>query len=171
MLVLTEKVLILMDEVPDEELSNQSWDEQQDSQEVCWSGCQSHPILCYDNQFVVDISRDDLSVAFLSWKEEADLELLLKLCKKGVIITSGALFEASQQQEIDGLIAWGVFEFVSYNQSKYTGECIFWSRLVNEIKGKATTTLFEKSRLVIQAYNDEDKEMILTQSPTIQQVS
>src|ERR1700759_188323 len=30
---------------------------------------------------------------------------------------------------------------------------------------------YEKSRLVIQAYNDEGKEMILTQSPTIQRAS
>jgi hypothetical protein len=108
-----------------EELSNQSRDKQQDSQEVRRSGRQSHPILCYNDQFLVDMSRDDLSIAFLSWKEGADLELLLKLCKKGVIITPEALFEASQQQEIDGLIAWGVFKFVLYNQSKYAGECIF----------------------------------------------
>jgi hypothetical protein len=30
---------------------------------------------------------------------------------------------------------------------------------------------FEKSRLVVQAYNDEGKETILTQSPTIQRAS
>jgi hypothetical protein len=41
---------------------------------------------------------------------------------------------------------------------------------VHEIKGK-TTVPYEKSRLVIQAYNDEGKEMILTQSPTIQRAS
>jgi hypothetical protein len=42
---------------------------------------------------------------------------------------------------------------------------------VREVKGKATSTPFEKSRLVIQAYNDLGKEVILTQSPTIQRVS
>ena len=45
------------------------------------------------------------------------------------------------------------------------------STIVNEIKGKVTPTPFEKSRLVIQAYNDEGKEAILTQSPTIQRAS
>ena len=66
MLVLTEEVLILIDKAPiDEELSNQSWDEQQDSQEVCWSECQSHLILHYNNQFIVNISRDDFLMAFL----------------------------------------------------------------------------------------------------------
>jgi hypothetical protein len=34
--------------------------------------------------------------------------------------------------------------------------------MVNEIKGKATNTLYKKSRLVIQAYNNDGKEMILT---------
>jgi hypothetical protein len=43
--------------------------------------------------------------------------------------------------------------------------------MVNEIKGKATNAPFEKSRLVIQGYNDDGKEMILTQSPTIQRAS
>jgi len=43
--------------------------------------------------------------------------------------------------------------------------------MVNKIKGKATDALFEKSRLVIQSYNNNGKEVILTQSPTIQQAS
>ncbi|KAI0996944.1 hypothetical protein K3495_g11240 [Podosphaera aphanis] len=43
--------------------------------------------------------------------------------------------------------------------------------MVNEVKGKETDTLYEKSRLVIQAYNDEGKEIILSQSPTIQRAS
>jgi hypothetical protein len=64
-----------------------------------------------------------------------------------------------------------VFEFVQYDPNKYLGIRIFNSRLVNEVKGKVTSTLYEKSRLVIQAYNDEGKELILTQLPTIQQVS
>jgi hypothetical protein len=64
-----------------------------------------------------------------------------------------------------------VFEFVQYDPNKYSGIWIFNSRLVNEVKGKVTSTPYEKSRLVIQAYNDEEKELILTQLPTIQQVS
>jgi hypothetical protein len=48
------------------------------------------------------------------------LELLLKLYKKDVITNPRALFEVSQQQKIDGLIAQGVFEFVPYNQSYIT---------------------------------------------------
>jgi hypothetical protein len=44
---------------------------------------------------------------------------------------------------------------------EHSGVRIFNSRLVNEVKGKATNTSFEKSKLVIQAYNDEGKELIL----------
>lgn len=39
---------------------------------------------------------------------------------------------------------------------------IFNSRFIDEIKNEETATAFEKSRLVIQAYNDHDKEEILT---------
>ena len=39
--------------------------------------------------------------------------------------------------------------------------------MVNKIKGKATDALFKKLRLVIQGYNNNSKEVILTQSPTI----
>ena len=47
---------------------------------------------------------------------------------------------------------------------------IFKSRIVNEVKGK-TTTPYEKSRLVVQGYADDGKEIVLTQSPTIQRAS
>lgn len=48
---------------------------------------------------------------------------------------------------------------------------IFNSRSVDEIKNDEIATVFENSRLVIQAYNNYGKEEILTQSPTIQQMS
>ncbi len=47
---------------------------------------------------------------------------------------------------------------------------IFNSRFVDEIKKEGTATAFEKSRLVVQAYNDHGKEVILTQSPTIEPI-
>jgi len=110
-------------------------------------------------------------MVFMTNKEQADMELSTKLRQEGVITTPGLPFEQSQTKEIEGLIAKGVFEFVQYNPSKHSGVRIFNSRLVNEIKGKATNMPFEKSRLVVQAYNDEGKETILTQSPTIQRAS
>jgi hypothetical protein len=47
---------------------------------------------------------------------------------------------------------------------------IFNSRFVDEIKLK-DDVLFMKSRLVVQAYNDNEKKLVLTQSPTIQRIS
>jgi hypothetical protein len=110
------------------------------------------------------------SEAFMSKKEELDLDLSRTMRKQGKIVTRGAPFEKSQDTEIQGLIKRGVFEFVRYDPAKHRGR-IFNSRLVNEIKGKATDAPYEKSRLVIQAYNDAGKQEILTQSPTIQRIS
>jgi hypothetical protein len=45
-------------------------------------------------------------------KEQADIELSVKLRKKGTIMTPRLLFEQSQTKEIKGLIIKGVFEFV-----------------------------------------------------------
>ena len=39
---------------------------------------------------------------------------------------------------------------------------IFNSRFVDEVKNAGTSTAFEKSRLVVQAYNDAEKELVLT---------
>ncbi|THC93999.1 hypothetical protein EYZ11_006508 [Aspergillus tanneri] len=125
-----------------------------------------------EDQFINAIQEgQDVSMALMTSKERADIELSIKLRNEGVITTPGSPFEQSQSKEIEGLIARGVFDFVQYDPIKHAGVRIFNSRLVNEIKGKATGTPFEKSRLVIQAYNDEGKGMILTQSPTIQRAS
>ncbi|EED11915.1 hypothetical protein TSTA_110940 [Talaromyces stipitatus ATCC 10500] len=67
-----------------------------------------------------------------------------------------AQFDQSQEKEINGLLENGVFEVVKF---------------VNEIKNQGTDKAFEKSRLVVQAYNDKGKEIVLTQSPIIQRCS
>jgi hypothetical protein len=48
---------------------------------------------------------------------------------------------------------------------------IFNSRFINKIKDAGTDKTFKKSRLVMQAYNNLEKSIILTQSPIIQRVS
>jgi hypothetical protein len=108
--------------------------------------------------------------AYITKKEEDDLELAIKLRNDGVITTPGAPFEASDDQEISDLAGRGVFKFERYNDRLHNGIRIFKSRLVREIKGK-TTKPYEKSRLVIQGYQDHGKEAISTQSPTIQRCS
>ncbi len=82
-------------------------------------------------------------------KEIANKELAIRLCKEGVVTTPGLLFKMSQKKEMDGLTAGGVFKLVEYNEVKHKGVRIFNSRLVNKVKGKATNTLYKKSRLVI----------------------
>jgi hypothetical protein len=114
--------------------------------------------------------RKRKAYAYMTKKEEADLELAIKLRNDGVIITSGAPFEASDDQEISDLVGRGVFKFELYDEKVHRGTRIFKSRLVREVKGK-TTKPYEKSRLVIQGYQDHGKEAILTQSPTIQRCS
>jgi hypothetical protein len=79
-------------------------------------------------------------------------------------------FAESRQKELNGLLEKGVFEIVDLNDVP-EGTRIFNSRFVDEIKDQGTDKAFEKSRLVVQAYKDTEKGMVLMQSPTIQRVS
>jgi hypothetical protein len=66
--------------------------------------------------FLTSIQEEQqISMAFITRKEESDLELAKDLRRKGVITTPGQPFQESQQREIDSLIARGVFEFVRYD--------------------------------------------------------
>jgi hypothetical protein len=79
-------------------------------------------------------------------------------------------FTTSRHKELNGLLESGVFEVVDITDIPQ-GIRIFNSRFVDEIKNPSTTSAFEKSRLVVQAYKDTEKDIVLTQSPTIQRVS
>ena len=79
-------------------------------------------------------------------------------------------FSTSRQKELAGLLEKGVFEITKLADVPQ-GVRLFNSRFVDEIKNPGTDKAFEKSRLVVQAYNDQEKELVLTQSPTIQRVS
>src|SRR6266702_3904599 len=94
-------------------------------------------------------NRVKLSMAFMIAKEKANFKLAKQLQKEGYIITPRAPFQVSNKQEINGLIARGVFKFKKYDPIKFNGVCIFKSRIVNKIKGKATNALFKKLRLII----------------------
>jgi hypothetical protein len=79
-------------------------------------------------------------------------------------------YTASRLAEITGLNEKGVFELVQPEDIPQ-GVRIFDARFVDEIKNPGTENAFEKSRLVVQAYQDNEKRTVLTQSPTIQRVS
>jgi hypothetical protein len=108
-----------------------------------------HLTAIHNDQFIAAIKEDNVSIAFITRKKQADIELAIKLQKDSVITTPEDPFKRSQQQEINGLITRGVFEFVQYNPNKHSDVRIFNSRLVNKVKEKATNSLFKKSRLVV----------------------
>ena len=118
------------------------------------------------------IDDDYDAEAFLTEKETRDRDLSIKLRAEGKITTPGKPFQLSQRTEYESLIARGVFVPIHKSDLRLKGQRIFKSRMVDGgVKGKETTKPYEKSSLVIQAFNDKGKKEILTQSPTIQRVS
>lgn len=75
-----------------------------------------------------------------------------------------------RQKEISGLLEKGVFKAVN-SEDVPVNIRVFNSQFVDKIKNTDTDKAFEKSRLVVQVYNDYNKDLVLTQSPTIQPVS
>ena len=76
----------------------------------------------------------------------------------------------SRKKKMIELIEKRIFIFV--NKKKMSENMrIFNSRFVNEVKNVDTDSTFEKSRLIVQTYNDSTKHLVLTQLPTIQRVS
>jgi hypothetical protein len=71
------------------------------------------------------------------------------------------LYTDSRQKELNGLLEKGVFEVVNMADIPQ-GVRIFNSRFVDEVKNAGTDKAFEKSRLVVQAYHDHDKDLVLT---------
>ncbi len=79
-------------------------------------------------------------------------------------------FVASRQKKINDLIEKNVFRSVSKNDVS-SDVRIFNFRFVDEIKHLDIDKAFEKSRLVMQTFNDQNKNLMLTQSSTIQRVN
>lgn len=77
-------------------------------------------------------------------------------------------FKRSREKEVMGLLEKGVFEPVP--KSAAHGHRVYGSRFVDDIKNEGTSNAFEKSRLVVQAFNDRGHGL-LTYSPTVQRSS
>ncbi|KAI1001784.1 hypothetical protein K3495_g6421 [Podosphaera aphanis] len=122
-----------------------------------------------NNTFTESSATQYHSFAYLNQDDEA-VKLSLELRAKGLITTPGLPFQFSNKKEIDGLLSNEVFRFLPWNKI-LAGRRIYKCRMVKSIKGKETLLPFEKSRLVIQAYNDQGKSLVLTQSPTVQRAS
>ncbi len=84
--------------------------------------------------------------------------------------SAASRFIASRQQEIVELLEKDVF--LSVNRADVLFDVrIFSSRFVNEIKHSNTDKTFEKFRLVVQAFKNQNKTFVLTQSSIIQRIS
>jgi hypothetical protein len=100
--------------------------------------------------------KNIITTIFIISKKKFDLDLIYQLRTAGKITISGKLFEVSDKTEIDSLIANSVFRFEQFDANKYQGR-IFDARFVRKIKGKNTDALYEKSRLVIRGFDNDDK--------------
>ena len=109
---------------------------------------ESEEVFALELELIPAMENQRIAV-YLTEKENRDRELSLELRQKGIITTLGEPFEASRRKEIKGLIARGVFEIIDSDSKEIRNARIFGSRTVNEIKGKETTTPYEKTRLVI----------------------
>jgi hypothetical protein len=79
-------------------------------------------------------------------------------------------FTAFRAKEIVELLEKEIFESVNKDDVSIDVR-IFSSRFVNEIKHSSIEKAFEKFRLMMQAFKNQNKTLVLTQSPTIQRVS
>ena len=78
-----------------------------------------------------------------------------------VFLQDNELYEDSRQVKVAGLLKKGIFEITPRSQVLKEVR-IFNSRFVNEIKNKGTERELKKSRLVVQAYNNGEKYIVLT---------
>jgi hypothetical protein len=108
----------------------------------------------------VDLAFDFISISLLAAASKLDSVVHIALSQ----------FAASRQKKINDLIEKEDFQSVDKNDVSFDVR-IFNSRFVDEIKHFDTDKAFEKSRLVMQTFNDQNKNLVLTQSFTIQRVS
>jgi len=112
---------------------------------------------CWSTRYPPKGSKNKPKDVHLTQREQNDIDLATELRAAGKITTPGKPFEQSTKEEIDALIARSVFRFELYNLHEHGRTRIFKSRIVNEVKGKTTDYLYEKSRLVVQGFNDDGK--------------
>jgi hypothetical protein len=64
-----------------------------ENNELCCS--ERYLTVIHNNQFIAAIKKDNVSMVFITRKEQADIELTIKLRKDSVIITLRDLFKRS----------------------------------------------------------------------------
>jgi hypothetical protein len=86
------------------------------------------------------------------------------------LLISILTFAESRRKEINDLLKRQVFEIITISEVLKNVR-IFNSHFVDEIKHSDTSQAYEKSRLVIQTYNDHEKTLVLTQAFITQRMS
>ena len=114
--------------------------------------------------------RDTEADIFIFLQGDSQNDSLMQNMQTSAPTPIPAPFVESRKKEINGLFEKGCFEIVSISDVLHETR-IFNSRFVDEIKNIGTVDAYEKSRLVMQAYNDDGKAKMLTQAPTIQRMS
>ncbi len=106
----------------------------------------------------------------LLWYQNfADITVFLQNDEE-ISSTSTFTFADSRRKEINELLKRQVFEIITISEVSKNVR-IFKFRFVDEIKHSNISQTYEKSRLMIQTYNDHEKTLMLTQASTIQRMS
>jgi hypothetical protein len=107
----------------------------------------------------------------LRYQNFADITVFLQNeVDSSLVSTFTSTFADSRRKEINDLLKRQVFEIIIISKVLKNVR-IFNFRFVDEIKHFDISQAYEKSRLVIQAYNDHEKTLMLTQEFTIQRMS
>lgn len=77
-----------------------------------------------------------------------------------------AQYTTSKQKKVAGLLKKNVFEIVIFDSNSSNAR-IFNPRFIDNIKNPSINKAYKKSLLVIQVYNEKEKDFVLTQLPTI----
>jgi hypothetical protein len=116
-------------------------------------------------------TTDDLDLAFaFVFASTSILAFAVVFKLDSIVHIALSQFAAFRQKEINDFIEKSVFRSVSKNNVS-SDIRIFNFRFVNEIKHLDIDKIFEKSRLVMQPFNDQNKNLILTQSSIIQRIN
>ncbi len=116
-------------------------------------------------------TTDDLDLAFaFVFASTSILAFAVVFKFDSIIHIALSQFASFRQTEINDLIEKNVFQSISKNDVSFDVR-IFNFRFVDEIKHLDIDKAFEKSRFVMQTLNDQNKNLILTQSFIIQRIS
>jgi hypothetical protein len=116
-------------------------------------------------------TTDDLDLAFaFVFASTSILALAVVFKLDSIIHIAFSQFASFRQKEINDIIEKDVFQLVRKNDVS-SDVRIFNFRFVNEIKHLDIDKAFEKSQLVMQTFNDQNKNLVLTQLFIIQRIN